>query len=47
MIADHENAQLTKGIIKVYKHKMSFMKLYSRIYGPQTKENVFLYGSRK
>ena len=44
MIADHENAQLTKGIIKVYKHKMSFMKIHSQRYGATNKRKQLLLG---
>ena len=42
MIADHENAQLTKEIIKVYKHKMSFMTVYSPRYGATNKGEQLL-----
>ena len=42
MITDHENAQLTKDIIKVYKQKMSFMKEYSQRYGATNKREFCL-----
>ena len=38
MITDHENVQLTKYIIKVYKHKMSFRNYIHEYMGHKQKK---------